>query len=375
MAPRWALVLWVVLNASAFQAGQRPKKMPDRHDDSGDVAFWGHGAETVASFGSNERYFGVLEAGDGAVWLTSRDDESPPRLRARHTLLRTNGTASALAGGDPLLFVDSKSAGHNMCAAFWRDELVAFGGQDQDTTRHYPWGVGIVGLRRSRSEVAAAAPYRMEAPVVLRGTHDGCIERRSGLQKICEFDGKLSVVAPHRGRVLLYARANTQPRGGARFLQVASAPESAPFLDSEDAWGPFELVHIQGYDATVSTNNIYFGAINANPADPGSVIGAFPVSLAGKTAFVAVAVSCDGVHFSRLERVLKSTTSEGGRTTDHPVDGLVLRDGDVSLYVHRDVPLISRGHSRIVRLRMPLGALANYTNVAKRTLPGCAGAD
>ena len=95
--------------------------------------------------------------------------------------------------------------------------------------------------------------------------------------------------------------------------------------------------------------NIYFGAVNVNPADSSTVVGAFPVQL-GESAAVAVAVSCDGVHFSPLTTVLKGRVSFGGRTSDHPVDGLIRRGDAVFLYIRgADVSPTGRGDAAAAR--------------------------
>ena len=53
------------------------------------------------------------------------------------------------------------------------------------------------------------------------GDHGGCVERRATFGGLCEFDGRVSL-ALFKGRLLLYARANTNPRGGGRWVQVGA---------------------------------------------------------------------------------------------------------------------------------------------------------
>ena len=77
--------------------------------------------------------------------------------------------------------------------------------------------------------------------------------------------------------------------------------------------------------------------MSANPADAGTVLGTFPV-VQGDEAFIGAAISCDGVHFSPLKRLVASTVAVHGRATDHPVHGLVQRGDRVYLYTHRGVP-------------------------------------
>ena len=58
---------------------------------------------------------------------------------------------------------------------------------------------------------------------------------------------------------------------------------------------------------------------------------------------------------------MNSTATAGGRTWDHPVDG-VLRDGArVLFFVHRGVPDIAPGPSRITRVAVDLASLAAFT--------------
>ena len=156
-------------------------------------------------------------------------------------------------------------------------------------------------------------------------------------------------------------------RVGGRFVQVASTPApGAPF-------GRFEHVSIVGYGPLeIERGNIYFAAVNTNPADAGrTLLGLFPVLLDGR-ATISAAVSCDGTRFSSLWPVYNSRAAKQGRTTDHPVDGLVVRGEYAYAYVHRDVPAItpdarpkpgqSPPPSRIVRLTVPLKALKEFTD-------------
>ena len=92
----------------------------------------------------------------------------------------------------------------------------------------------------------------------------------------------------------------------------------------------------------------YFAAINRHPAfvlrhrghqyAADALIALAPVSRADGSAYVGLAVSCDGVHFSSLEPALNCTGGFIGRAPDHPVDGLLRRGPVAAIYVHRDVP-------------------------------------
>ena len=136
-------------------------------------------------------------------------------------------------------------------------------------------------------------------------------------------------------------------------------------------FGPFQLVHFQGHRSSAHGDlDIYFGSVNANPLDGGhSLVGLFPVRTR-RAAFIAIAVSCDGVHFSRMLKVIDSEPSSLlGRGIDHPVDGLVRRGGTVYFYVHHNVPGIPRmpnsrrqdHRSKIVRYSMDARQIMELT--------------
>ena len=56
---------------------------------------------------------------------------------------------------------------------------------------------------------------------------------------------------------------------------------------------------MQGYnDNEVKNGNLYFATVNANPVDSDSMLGVFPVLTASKRPSIAIAITCDGVHFS-----------------------------------------------------------------------------
>ncbi|CAH0375624.1 unnamed protein product [Pelagomonas calceolata] len=155
------------------------------------------------------------------------------------------------------------------------------------------------------------------------GTRKRGLERRGPFSSIDEllasdegpFDGKVSVVD---GR--LYARANLVRRNasngmfGGRHVQV---------LKFEPALSNFELISVRDYRGVgappVSGDNVYFAVVLRNPVAKGYILLA-PVVREEPTrkAFIGMAFSCDGVHFSEFLRVLESTPASYGRGTDHP---------------------------------------------------------
>ena len=221
---------------------------------------------------------------------------------------------------------------------------------------------------RSKPVASVLAPVR---PVLDNGPagHPGCIDRTywatrrevtSRPDGVCGFDGKLSLVH-HRGRFLIYARANLQMRGG-RFLQLArterGAGPSGPF-------GKFELIRLSGREDDArwrATSNIYFGAIKQNVLDASgrTLLGLFPIQASylpnGQSSaphgggYIGLALSCDGLTWGALTPLATSDTALG-RARDHPVDGLlVVKSGrkggagaragvNVHVLVHKDVPM------------------------------------
>ena len=177
----------------------------------------------------------------------------------------------------------------------------------------------------------------------------------------------------HRGRLWAYVRANTNPRGGGRYVQVASRPAAG------GAWGNFSLVEMAGYDArAIREFNVYFFAVNPNPVDAASVLALFPI-VTDVAAFVGLAVSCDGLRFSAPHEFLPTGYAYENRTADQPVDGILRRGSDVYVYVHEHVPDLTsyrRSHldptdSRVARHTVKADALAAWTADAKRGLAGC----
>ncbi|KAJ1454977.1 hypothetical protein M885DRAFT_520889 [Pelagophyceae sp. CCMP2097] len=356
--------------AAARRAGLHTVRIQPGADDTAAIAdkeLFSEKAAVFAVFQTNERYFSLVEEPTGRLWLFSRDDGPRLSLHPTATLARNFTETLALprlSPGAALRLVHSRSAAHNFGAVF-HGGVVGVGGQDQ-VAKRLPGQVGVALVLRTKAPIvdfASFAPYTAPAAdVVLRGDHAGCVEARRGLQGRCEFDGKLSL-APHRGKLLLYARANTAPMQGGRGVQVSASTDGELKI-----WGAFQLVSFLDFqNVSAADSNVYFAAVNANPADNSTVVGLFPVHQ-GVSAYIAMAISCDGVHFSSLRKIYKSRAADSGRTTDHPVDGIVSRGGAVHFYVHRDVPGIAKGNSRIVRLETTMRKLHDYTHAQKDAL-------
>ena len=217
------------------------------------------------------------------------------------------------------------------------------------------------------------------------GRHPGCVEARKGFEGKCEFDGRFSLA---RRRItaatgegvdeyewFLYARANvvrgTAGVAGGRHVQVTRA--SSPY----GPWASFQLISFEGYQMSPS-QNIYFAVVNGNPVAPHTLLGLFPYySEATRDAYIGIALTCDGWHFSSMYPLLGSRVNylsyNAPRIQDHPVDGFVTGpDGMVYVYLHEKVPGIASHYSKIARYELSSEGLRNYTREAMRTLPSCA---
>eukprot|EP00966_Prymnesium_polylepis_P229278 5305597-Prymnesium_polylepis.1 len=130
------------------------------------------------------------------------------------------------------------------------------------------------------------------------------------------------------GYWMLFGRLNLHVNGG-RFIQAARSVGPDPAGPYE----PWQKIDVQGYDDG-GPGNVYEATVQLNPLDDDTVLGFFPVNLGEPgvangegIAFIAVAVSCDGFHWSEFEPIVWSVGLEG-RTYDHPIDGLLLIDGE-----------------------------------------------
>ncbi|KAJ1456869.1 hypothetical protein M885DRAFT_516420 [Pelagophyceae sp. CCMP2097] len=206
--------------------------------------------------------------------------------------------------------------------------------------------------------------------------HAGCVELRAG-KRGCEYDGRLSL-ATFGGRTLVYARANTRPEGGGRYVQVAALRQDRA------AWGSFEPIDFrpspEGKSAfgdlrtmasARNSTDVYFGAVNANPVDARTVLGLFPTTAAHKgkaRAAILAAVSCDGVHFGSPLALLPASTATRGEVNDHAVDGFVRRGANVYAYAHHGVPgtLAKFCDVKHGRIKPPKSTLVRYTIPADR---------
>jgi hypothetical protein len=196
-----------------------------------------------------------------------------------------------------------------------------------------------------------------------------------------------------RGHWLLYARANLYVAGGhgGRYVMVARSR-------TENAWGrdayePFQLIDIEGYDRD-GPGNIYLGAVSQHPFDDDMLIALYPVNHGQANTGNGIgesnnglSMSCDGRHWSSITPLVW-TGGLLGRTFDHPVDGLYMEDGHAHLLVQWDVPGIAvwnggkydrdgvpigapTGKSTIRKYRLHTDAFDTLTSEARSRLEGC----
>lgn len=228
-----------------------------------------------------------------------------------------------------------------------------------------------------------AKPSRWTAPprVVMHGRSPaGCVDRR--LQYTgnlgCEFDGRLSVVQ-WRGRLHVFARANLREGAlaGGRFVQTSSSADGSS--GSWTSWQPISIESVPSGSA-----DVYFFSVNVNPVSNTSLMALFPLSQPPH-ACIALSFSRDGRHYSRPINLRTATLgwrtaiSNGSgpiewRSESHPAAGVLLRNGEVWIYVHEGVPGVSmrpgRPRPSLRRYRMPARDFAALSHRAMRTLPG-----
>ena len=315
--------------------------------------------KVVAQFGKQNpaRYFGIAEYNSSLIVYARTGhyphaDPNPRTLlwdKCDHNLER-DGTR-CISRARTRLAPWPSSLAHNAAIYKSNGRLYVVGGL---------WGPGAKkrGLeRRGPFATVDELLASEEGAVLVQGDHEGCVDRRPRQRGACEFDGKVSVVD---GR--LYARANLVRRNasngmfGGRHVQV---------LKFEPSVSNFELISVRDYRGVgappVSGDNVYFAVVLRNPVAKGYILLA-PVVREEPTrkAFIGMAFSCDGVHFSSFMSVLESTPASYGRGTDQPVDGLVVRGPNAYFYIHRDVPGVRTEEiykSRLVRDTVPLAEL------------------
>lgn len=371
-------------HTSAFDRDLRNNKtkalleLRDRRDSNRDLV---QAVKLVHTLRSRTRYWTVFDASTVSgvkddVWLAARGGARADSCKSApcDQLLWKGGTVDTLITSlAPAQLMSRDGISHNLALAVDGDSLIAAGGlyRSPDASLYKTVqplhgsdtyeGVEVFGV---------SSDLQWTRTAVLDGRHAGCVERRSGFGGLCEFDGRLSL-ALLKNDVLLYARANTRAEGGGRGVQVARRGRKG------GPWSAFAAVDFAGLN---NDDQVYFAAINPNPAlVEDALVALAPVARTDGSAYVGLAVSCDGIHFSALVPLLNCTGGASlGRAPDHPVDGLLQRGDMVHAFVHRDVPGIAlhkggrQPRPRLVRLDIPAARLAALARAQFRTLAGCA---
>jgi len=312
------------------------------------------------------------------------------KLPSGATTVRSSAAAvdhSTAGGFGSGVAVELSDVAHNFGVLVENDDseksgaLSFFGGRGRSRT-----SPGVAVLRAPSMAAALRGEWNLsEASLVASDHHPGCLE---GVFPRCAFDGKISTASLRRDlgeEVFLYARLN--PRAHRRYVQVASAMKKKKNGQSYDTFGPFEPMSIKGWTGCdVASASVYYAAVVRNPVDPTSLLGFFPVhkrtqggglgiSSKGQhpttACFVGLALSCDGVRFSSMVKLVNAGCAHAGRVQDFPVDGLVERGTDVFFYVHRSMPSLDALRSgafnpAIVRHTIPKADLLKFTNKARR---------
>ena len=280
-------------------------------------------AAASSRFDYGERYLDIVKCG-GLSLLVSR---LQPNLKemAWVTIARLwhNGERAGLAAR---ILPPSWNLGHNAATVCVNGTLHVFGGQ----YRNYTVGRGATArgvFHAAASTQSVSDPAAIEArwtdrSLQFEGWHKGCVERRTKFSGYCEFDGQFSAVY-FNGRFLLYGRANLAATGGARHVQMTSAPADL------SSWSPFKVVHLPGVKAGRADSNIYFFQVQVYGD---KLLALFPAVFPA-AAGVYASTSTDGIEWTRPQLLLRSTAF-CARTRLHPVR-LV---GD-QLYVFNNVDL------------------------------------
>ena len=321
--------------------------------------------------GDSARYFTVIDVSghkefgrQGELWVFARSGDWPNAFPNSNVQLWTGGTPADMLPKKPTKVIKDQNIAHNFGAMFVASGVLFGAGGESKKRKYFGEYEGISLFTAASRQVALQGmPSWGSTLGVIRGEHRGCVENRRTFHHRCEFDGRVSLAAV--GKLLfMYVRSNIHRVQGGRYVQVTQAKSPT------GPWSEFTLVSFEGYSwEEALQGSIYFGAVNSNPVNDATLLGLFPV-LSGdpqlkesQKAFIAMAISCDGIHFSRLLRILDSVPAHGGRTFDHPVDGWVRRADEVYFFMQRDVPGISRNvsGSRLIRYTIRASDLQDYT--------------
>jgi len=244
------------------------------------------------------------------------------------------------------MIVDSWSAAHNLGTVRNGHQIVAIGGAHSpgnscsSLDAFYSHEKGLATILRGGWLGNKMNQWHREGGLDGNIVKTKCVDAKA-LDGCCVFDGKHSL-ARSLTSYYLYSRSNLRRHGG-RWIQTAKANN---LFSKPPRWSRFQLIQFLGLDFNIVNRteyNVYYACVNANIVDGGkTVIGLFPVADKLDSGAIRIAVSCDGIHFSRLVLLIKTPKAHNGRTYDMPVDGFVedRQSGRIFILIHRNVPFL-----------------------------------
>lgn len=332
--------------------------------------------------GQAYRYFGLVD--DGSVRVFARNGVFPDGGGNLEHIVYFERSGPDLEGLQETsrLWMELGPA-HNFGLHLHGEGFHVCGGRSHD------FESGVVCYKANDVDEGLSGNFVKQSNVLLHVAHPGCRENvfvqcignettRGACHEYggCEYDGKVSV-AKLRGQYFLYVRMNTGK--GRRFIQVAHA------RSLYEPFSPLQPIKVKGWDeCDVMRASVYFPSIHENPALENTLLGFFPVNwdwgeeptdFYDRECYLALSISCDGIHFSPFHKVLKNTCAQYGRVLDLPVDGIVRRGDMVHLYVHRYMPMAgyaleSDFSPQLVRHTMTMDSLRDYSLRAMAQLAG-----
>ena len=305
----------------------------------------------------SRRAYGVSKTSNRSE-LTWASDQNSWETIVRVQQIRDNHTVF----GRPALSLTSKAfMSHNAAFTCLNGQtIIGLGGRDRKRytfyqkmgwVRHLEQGVLMTGGWNPTSKRWSVSS-NINQPL-FDGHQAGCIEMRRGVHPVCEFDGRLSA-ATFKGKLFLYARANTRIFGSGRAVQVTShacgtatqnARDQLSCLQSSN-WSAFQQLNLSC--AGTTCNDIYFAVVS--PQGEHALAALYPATWYGCAqgdgnrsdchmqyrGGIWLSFSRDGVSWSPGVKLMDSIPF-GGRTDDHPVSWQAEVDGGVTMHVEHGV--------------------------------------
>lgn len=219
-----------------------------------------------------------------------------------------------------IIIVNEGPSAHNLYALSWEDsnrisnnKIFGIGGQ---YNHNYP-GVQLL-------EYDIIQKKWKIIKLLFDGNISGCIEKRSGFNNICEFDGQTTMIF-FMGEWFIYCRANISPEGGYRAVQVTRSKDLEHFE-------PFKLVNFKNHD---DVNDIYYVHPYLTPhKDKIMVIAPIAYKDVGN---IAISFSSNGINFEPFLNMMTMKAYQG-RTADLPCNGIDwISDHKFRILIHKNV--------------------------------------